>query len=498
MHNLLISGLFVSIGLFIGRLSGFVRETFIASNFGATEQTDLIIVFLSTPDILVNLLVGGALGMALIPEFKRLDHQAATILYRQVLALMIVLFCMISLVAYLFSSQILSSFAPGLSDTATQKYGDTFAITFIAIPLTVAAGVTTAFLNYRDKFLIPALGTLIFNLVLIASLYFASQFDSEYILLVISIGVCIGAFVRWFSQVINSKISPFGQIDFSDNLVTSSLLRRYFYCVLTGGIIFLIPVVARAIASHTGPGELSLVNYAIKLVEFPLGVVLTVFAIVFFPRFSGFFAEGDESAFLETFKRVLLSVIAISLAVFVPLNHFSSSIVYLIYDWGQLNPEQLSKIAAYFYSVSLTLPFQGINALLIAVIASRRDTLSPLICSTCLAVIFIVIGYGFVTEISDVFNLMVFTYALLSVALLLIIHIKHKINFIKNGDFTFDFLKLLVAAVIYHWLLSLVNFTQQRVWVDMMVASVSSILFIVVCIFLSQNIRRIIKVQKGL
>ena len=143
------------------------------------------------------------------------------------------------------------------------------------------------------------------------------------------------------------------------------------------------------------------------MVEFPLGVLLTVFSIVFFPLFSELFAKKDEKEFLQVFKRVFLTVIIISFSVFIPLNHFSYAIVSLIYDWGQLSSEQLHKIANYLQAVSLTLPFQGINALLIAVLAARKDTKNPLICSSLLAVAFITIGYGFITEISEIFSLMV-------------------------------------------------------------------------------------------
>lgn len=496
MRHLLVSSLFVSIGLFVGRLSGFVRETFIASTFGASEQTDLIIVFLSTPDVLVNLLVGGALGMALIPEFKRLDEAAAKLLYQQVMMLLLGVFCVLSLCAYFFANDILHAFAPGLSNTLIQKYSSAFAITFIAIPLTVSAGITTAFLHYRGKFLIPALGTLIFNLVLITSLYITSLFDSEYTLFVISIGVCIAAFIRWMCQVINSGVMPYSFISFKHSLVSSSLLKRYFYGVLTGGIIFLMPVAARAIASESGPGQLSLVNYAVKLVEFPLGVVLTVFSIIFFPRFSGLFADGNELVFLTTLKRVVYSVIAISFAVFVPLQHFSSSVVHLIYDWNQLSAEQLNHISDYFYSVVRSLPFQGINALLISVLASRRDTLSALLCSSCLAILFFSVGYGFIFNINDLFDLMVLTYALLSLSLFLVIIIKHNIN-LYNQSFIIELVKLMSVAMIYSWLLSQISLTQQSVWLDMLLAGISCIVFLGICILMNKDIRQLIKSKKG-
>ncbi|MBD6944233.1 hypothetical protein G4167_01665 [Vibrio parahaemolyticus] len=60
MKKIFLSALIVSLGLFIGRFSGFLREIIIANNFGATENSDFIVLLLTTPDFLVNLLMGGA------------------------------------------------------------------------------------------------------------------------------------------------------------------------------------------------------------------------------------------------------------------------------------------------------------------------------------------------------------------------------------------------------------------------------------------------------
>jgi peptidoglycan biosynthesis protein MviN/MurJ (putative lipid II flippase) len=493
MRQALVSALFVSFGLFAGRLSGFVREAFIASEFGASEETDLIIVFLSAPDILVNLLVAGALGMALIPEFKSMEKRQTVALYQQTMFFLFSVFLIVSVLAYLFSSEILNTFAPGLDNALHDKYSNIFGVTFVAIPLTVAAGVTTAFLHFKDKFLVPALGTFIFNMVLIIGLYFASSFDTERMLIIIALSVSVAALVRWLVQVLNSKTLPFSFTVLTETLLSTSIIKRYIYCVLTGGIIFLMPVIARSLASLNGAGELSLVNYAIKLVEFPLGVVLTVFAIVFFPQFSEYFSQRDEVKFRDTFQQVFLSVVAISIAVFVPLQLFSFSATSIVYDWGGLSLYQLQKIADYFYHVSSTLPFQGMNALLLAVIASRRDTISPLICTTLLAVLFTITGYGFIENIDGIFSLMIAVYALLSVALLSIIYVKHRVEFL-SFNFVFDFLKLAIISLLYYQLLSVIKPTQGSVWLDILIAGGTSLLFLALCVLSCKNIRQIIRV----
>lgn len=498
MRGLLLSGVLVSIGLFFGRMAGFVREAFIASSFGASEQTDLIIVFLSTPDVLVNLLIGGALSMALIPEFKQLTRIQAINLYQQVFMLLMITFFILAVIGYIFSSEMLTLFAPGLSDIAKDQYSSFFGITFIAIPLTVAAGVTTALLNYQGKYLIPALGTLIFNSVIILGLYVASKYEHIHLLLIISISVGIGALIRWLTQVVNSKVLPFTKVNFSDNLIRAELIKRYIYCVLTGGLIFLIPVISRSIASLSGAGELSLINYALKLVDFPLGVVLTVFGIVFFPKLSEYYAECKEKKFESICKKLLLIVLTISIAMFISLHYFANAIVNVVYGWGQLNIEQIAKVTKYFQIASITLPFQAINALLISILASRKDALKPLFFSSVLVLSYILFGFGMVSSMDELFFMMIITYSLLSLSLFFVLAKFHKIMFF-TVDVNIELFKLAFLSVILYLSLLYFDVGFLNKWLDLFMAFLVCGSFLIVCSVLNFEFRQLFlfRIKKG-
>lgn len=72
MYSRLISNaLWISLGVFLGRVAGFVREILIAGQFGVSLEADIAVVLLTAPDVLTNLLMGGALSAVLIPRFKR-------------------------------------------------------------------------------------------------------------------------------------------------------------------------------------------------------------------------------------------------------------------------------------------------------------------------------------------------------------------------------------------------------------------------------------------
>ena len=73
----------MAIGIIVGRLAGLAREVSIATRFGTGETADVVVLMLAVPDFLVNILVGGALSAALIPEFKRLGKDVEWCLFVQ-------------------------------------------------------------------------------------------------------------------------------------------------------------------------------------------------------------------------------------------------------------------------------------------------------------------------------------------------------------------------------------------------------------------------------
>jgi len=488
------SGLLVSVGLFLGRLSGFAREALLSSNYGASEISDLIIVFFSAPDVLVNLLIGGVLGMALIPEFKTVGKIQARKLYQQSLTLIVFIFCCFSAIVSLFTGSILGLLAPGLVETLPEEVVLLFGLTLLAVPLTAASGVTTSYLHFKERFFVPSLGTLIYNIILIISLVVSTQAHSSVVLWVISWGIVLAALLRWGSQLLNSQTYPFSLGGLEKNLISNALVKRYAYAVLTGGIVFTIPVIVRALASKEGAGVLSLVNYAVKLVEFPFAIALTVFTIIFFPKLAESYATNSEVEFKSTLSRVLLAVITLSVAVFVPLITFSELVVGLVYDWGTLENSDLSGISCYFLILVYALPFQGINALFVSALAARKDTLSPLLISSVSVVAFSIYSYGYAAGLEEILYASVITYFFICIALFLSLVIKHQLGLSVVSNILRDLLMLLPIAVTYYWLFSseyntISSYLEFFIWVP-----VAIFVFVFSCVVFSRELKMVIKV----
>jgi len=75
----------VSILLLLGRVSGFFRDWLIAYVAGAGINSDLAVVLITLPDLVVNLVVGGGISASLVPKYQSIGESQSSALYLSLL-----------------------------------------------------------------------------------------------------------------------------------------------------------------------------------------------------------------------------------------------------------------------------------------------------------------------------------------------------------------------------------------------------------------------------
>jgi len=71
MRRLAQAALVVMTGFLLSRLLGAVRNMVIAAHFGTGTEYGAYVAAIALPDLVFQVLVGGAVGSAFIPVFKR-------------------------------------------------------------------------------------------------------------------------------------------------------------------------------------------------------------------------------------------------------------------------------------------------------------------------------------------------------------------------------------------------------------------------------------------
>src|SRR5579864_9151258 len=117
LRSLAQGALVVMTGFMLSRLLGAVRNIVIAAHFGTGTQYDAYVAAIALPDLVFQVLVGGAVGSAFIPVFKRYhavgrDDQA-WYLTSAVINIFFLVAAFTSIVLAIFARPIMDIWVPG-------------------------------------------------------------------------------------------------------------------------------------------------------------------------------------------------------------------------------------------------------------------------------------------------------------------------------------------------------------------------------------------------
>ena len=370
--TLLRAGAVVAGFVLLGRLTGFLREIVIAQVGGASTQTDLMVILLTFPDMLIGLVMGGGIMAALVPAFSRLSAPARAALLLRAGAAVLAAATLLAAVIALETPRVLGLLAPGWSAEAVADAAPAFRTILVAVPVTALSGVCVAYLNSQGRFAFGAVGTLIVNACVIAALLGVATPA-----LAITVGVLAGTGIRFAVQGAVT-LRRWTRPDFAARYDGPALLSRFAGSFGFFSVILILPPLARAYASMTEPGALSLFNYAYKLMELPMVVIVSAIATVLLPRLSGEVRDGPPARSDRTVGTALRALLALLLVASVTTVAHADAVVRLVFHGAPFGDGQEAALAAIVAIGFLGVPFQGLVAFLATVLISH-DRTGPLV-----------------------------------------------------------------------------------------------------------------------
>ena len=490
IKSILISSLLLNLGLLLGRFSGFAREAIVATVYGTGHEADIVVLILTAPDLLINILVGGAMGAVLIPEFSKNSENAKKILF-QAMLLAGCVFVVIAMILNWQSGILATILAPGFSSAKIAQLAVNLEIVVWLLPLTALAGMASAYLHFRGKFFIASLGTLIINTAIIGGLLLI--YFSHKPMFWIGIFVLLGGSFRLFSQLFLIKIK-FNFLHYFDKiLLNKDILLRYFQALLSGSSLLFIPILARVFASYAGEGSVAIMNYSTKLVEFPLLIAITFFIVVLFPKLADSFIN-DKKVYKKITHYGAQSIMAVSVLITIALILLSGHYVDIIFNHGNMSAEGLAKIQTLIEIGLLVLPLQGGTLFFTAVFHSQKNTKTPLIVNSAALLMFVLLYLGgvFDSDISMIMWGMVASYALafgLQILLLKVDNIKlfwvfFKIEFVAG---------LLLSSVVLYLFSAWIGSAQFASIITLLLSAVIGIIALITLALFNQEFRLLIK-----
>jgi putative peptidoglycan lipid II flippase len=368
----------------ISRILGLVREQVMSHYFGAGVAVDSFNAAFRIPNLLRDFFAEGALSVAYVPVFseklKAEGKQKAFLLTSTILTVLTVLLGAISLIGIIVAPLIVNIIAPGFADSAGQMELTT-AMTRIMFPFlafVAAAAAVMGTLNCFGRFGLPALAPAGFNLAsIIAGIYFRQYFDPP--ILVMAWGATIGGIVQLAMQIPQLLAIGF-RFRFNFSLADEAvrkIIKLMGPAAIGVAASQLNIIVGTLLASLQPTGSISYLNYAFRLMHFPLGVFGVAVAAVSLPELSAIAAEGKTEVlfarYIRSCRTQLLFLWPSALFLFVAARPICA----LIYQHGRFGWQDSINAAGALQAYAVGLIFFGLVRLAAQVFYAHKNTATP-------------------------------------------------------------------------------------------------------------------------
>ncbi len=380
----------VSVAVMCSRVLGLVREQVMAALFGAGMAYDAFVVAFRIPNLLRDLFAEGALSSAFVTVFTDYDStrskEETWRLANNVLTGIVVILSLITLAGMLLSGPLVRLIAPDFSLVAN-KAELTRLLTVIMFPFLIfvsMAAVVMGILNSKGRFFIPSLSSSFFNLGSIVGgvgLAFLLPKFGQPAIVGMAIGTLVGGFLQLVCQVPALRRTGFRLqpvLDFSD-----PGLRRVLALMLPGivglGATQINIFVNTNFAASCAEGSVSWLNYAFRLVQFPIGMFGVAVSIATMPVIARSAALKDLLGVRETYVSALTMAFCLTIPATVGLFCLAEPIIRVIFQHGRFTPADTARTAeALSYYVIGLFAYSSVK-IMVPVFYALKDTKYPVI-----------------------------------------------------------------------------------------------------------------------
>lgn len=372
----------ISIGLLLGRFIGFIREIILAKKFGISEENDQLILILTAPDLINNIISASTISLILIPYFQENKNKINILkeIFYPFITITIFLYFSTTIIYYKFYN--LETFI-------------LLSISLVSIFPNILTGIYSAYYQFEEKFIIPSLTNFIFNTVIIFSLIF--YFNN----IIFAITIIFASLIRFLFVYYKSNLKFKNRIIKSTGLKIKSIIIVF----LSYGLIYTIPVIDKMFAYKLEEGQVSLINFAEKIYLFPCVIILSTFSTAIFPNFTKLFSKKKINKLRLDYTRGLLIIFSLSILLSILLFFFGNEFIKIVYFMSNFSKSDINDINTVLRAFTGVILSYGTLSLVLSLLYAIKAYIEIILVSLFIIIIKIILNYYIILNNGDSFDL---------------------------------------------------------------------------------------------
>lgn len=413
------AGLMMVLMALLSRLLGMGREMAIAATLGQTRLADVYVAAFRVPDLLFVLLSSGALASVFVPVFTQYletgQRERAWYFFSNAATIVGTVITAFVVIGEIFVLPLVLLVNPGFH-ADPGKAALTADLTRIVLPAQFFFFVGSVLISVQyshKRFLIPAFGTVVYNLFIIAFGLALSNGNALTAALgnprglgpaAFSWGALVGAFAGnlalqwWGVRRLGGTYRPI--LDLKDEGV-------HRFAKLMAPIVFTLSLpqldtqVNQFFASYLQHGAMAALNYANRLMQMPLGILAQASAIVIFPYIASQAARNEMPTLRRTLNLSVRTIIAMTLPAAVMLIVLAEPIVRVVYQRHEFTATDTAYTARVLVFYALGIASWSASTVLARGFYALQDTKTPMVTGTFVTFVLVALDFVLVRLMGD-------------------------------------------------------------------------------------------------
>lgn len=363
----------------LSRLTGFLREMFIASSLGTTYQADAYNMSLTIPNIMF-VVIGSAIVTSFIPllseSYKKNGKKDMYNFANSLINLLLIVAIVLCFISWRGAPFLVSLVAPNFD---SRTYELTVELTRVSILNILFMSMNSgygAILQTLGEFTPSNLEGIVTNIPIIIYIIFGAGFGVEGLAAV----TILGFFLRTIIHVpwlIKQKYSYSFKINIRDIRIKKMLMLISPILIGTGATQ-INQLIGNIMASGLGEGSVSALSYASKLYGIMHGIFVFAVLMVIYPELSKESSQGNMEVFTGYVERSINYINLVMIPSTIVMMALKNQIVSVFFRHGVFDELAVEMTSQALLYMSIGLFFIGIRDVLNKAFYSIKNTVTPM------------------------------------------------------------------------------------------------------------------------
>ncbi|MBI5421170.1 MAG: hypothetical protein HZA35_02550 [Parcubacteria group bacterium] len=392
------SAFIVGMGVLINGILSVLRNSLLASFFGASTNLDAYFAAFRIPDLIFVLIITGALSSIFIPHFSKYraeSQEKAWDFTTKIINGYLLFSALLAGILFWQMPLLMHWLVPGFE---AGKIALAIYLARLLLLQPILLGVSAIIagaLQSLGKFFITSCAPIIYNLSIIFGIVVLSpRWGIHGVVMGVLIGACLHVILQTLVLVESGFHHKLRILSYKETADISRLVLPRFINIL---LIQTNLVLTLRFVSHLETGSIALFNFAFDIYSYPINLVITSLITASYPLLAKRFHTSPKE-FKYLFLQIFGAIIFFASAFFLLFAFLGTPIVKYILQHGALHQQSAQVIGQILFSLSVGIVAGALLPYLVRICFILEDTTLPLLTSLLNTVLYFFLGPLFLTR----------------------------------------------------------------------------------------------------